>query len=75
MQADVFILGHDAAGLEPVRHVDVLCQIGRRRLQPDAQFLLFAIGGEGDAVHRADIDAGIALDAELAGERRSGRRN
>ena len=24
--------------------------------------------GESDAVHRADVDAGVALDAELAGE-------
>ncbi len=40
----------------------------RRRLQPRAQLGFLAVLREGDAVHRADIDAGVALDAELPGE-------
>ena len=35
----------------------------RRRGQPLAQVGFSAIGGEGDAVHRADIDTGVAFDA------------
>jgi hypothetical protein len=30
----------------------------------------FAVGGEVDAVHRTDVDAGIALDAQLVGKDR-----
>ena len=39
-------------------------------LQPRAQVGFLAVRGEGDAVHRADVDAGVALDAQLAGEDR-----
>src|SRR3712207_9070790 len=36
VQADVLVLGHHAASLQPVLHVDVLGQVLRRRLQPRA---------------------------------------
>jgi hypothetical protein len=35
-----------------------------------AQRALLAIGREGDAVHRADVDTGVAFDAQLRGENR-----
>ena len=71
VQADVLVLGHDAAGLD--RH--------RRRTAPASRFSAGAIsrvrrsasspfGGERDAVHRADVDACVALDAQLVGEHR-----
>ena len=36
----------------------------------DAQFGLGAVGGDRETVDRADVDAGIALDAQLGGEHR-----
>ena len=63
MQAKIFILRHDPAGLQGVRDIQILRQIIRRRHQPDPQLRLLAVIGEGDAIHRADIDAGVALDA------------
>ena len=33
-----------------------------------AQLGFLAVRGEGDAIHRADVDAGVAFDAELPGE-------
>ena len=65
VQADVLVLDHHAAGLQRAADVQVLRQVRRRRLQARAQVGLVAVGGEGDAVHRADVDAGVALDAQL----------
>ena len=70
VQAHVLVLGHDAAGLQLAGNVEVLREIDRRRLQARAQVGFLAVGGERDAVHRADVDAGIALDAQLVGEHR-----
>src|SRR5690349_8393662 len=71
VQADVLVLGHHPAGPQLAGDVDVLGQVGGRRLQPPAQVaLLLRVVGEGDAVHRADVDAGVALDAQLVGEHR-----
>ena len=55
--------------------VEVLGQVQRRRLQPGAQLGLVAVGGEGDAVHRADVDAGVAFDAQRRRRTPSGRRS
>ena len=41
-----------------------------RRVQALAQVRLFTVPGEGDAVHRADVDAGIAFDAQTRAEHR-----
>ena len=68
MQAHVLVLHHHAAGLQIVGDVEVLGEVRRRRLQARAQIGFLAVLREGDAVHRADVDAGVALDAELAGE-------
>ena len=65
MQTDVFILGHDAAGFQTVLDIQILREVVRRRVKPLAEVGFLAVGREGDAVHRADVDAGIAFDAEL----------
>ncbi len=70
VQADILVLCHDARRLESIRNVNILRQIERRRVQPLAQILLVAVRGERDAVHRADIDASVALDAQLGREHR-----
>src|SRR5438067_1912990 len=70
MQADVLVLDHDAAGLQVVGDIQILGQISGGRLQPRAKIGFLAVVGEGDAVHRADVDAGIALDAQRARKHR-----
>ena len=42
----------------------------RRRAKALAQPLLVTVVRDGQAVHRADVDTRIALDAELLGEHR-----
>src|SRR5207248_8604689 len=68
VQAHVFVLHHDAAGLQPVRHVERLVRMPRRRAEARAQVDLDAVLREGDAVDGADVDARIALDALAGGE-------
>src|SRR5580765_1666569 len=63
VQAHVFVLHHHAAGLELVRDVQRLVDVARRRAQARAQVGLNAVRREADAVGRADVDAGVALDA------------
>src|SRR5438552_1463003 len=70
VQADVLVLHHHAAGLERPRDVEVLRQVFCGRIQMVSQFFFICIAGERDAVHRADVDAGIALDAQPVGEHR-----
>ena len=53
-----------------VGHVEILGQVQRRRGQPGAQVLFRAVRRDGQAAGRADVHAGIALDAELLGEHR-----
>lgn len=68
MQADVLVLDHHAPGLEVAGDVKVLVRMRRGRLQALAQVAFLAVCREGDAVHRADVGAGIALDAERGRE-------
>ena len=68
MQANIFVLDHDPAGLELARHIQVLGQIQRWRFQVGAQQWLVLIGGEADAVHGADVHTGITLDAGRLGK-------
>src|SRR5688500_4921247 len=58
VQADVFVLDHQARGLERRAGIQRLRRIARRRLQARAQRGLVARLDEADAVHRADVDAG-----------------
>src|SRR5690348_79909 len=55
-----------SAAVRPTRRA--AGQVARGDLQPPAQLRLRAIGRDGEAVHGTDIEAGIALDAELRGE-------
>ena len=70
MQAHILVLRHDPPGAKPALHVDVLRGVESRGSQACAQLPLLAIARERDAVHGADVDAGVALDAQLRGEDR-----
>src|SRR6516165_4035327 len=70
MQTDVFIFDHDPAGLQRIADIEILLAIESGSHQAAAQVLFGAVLGEGDAVHRTDVDAGVALDAQRAGEHR-----
>src|SRR6267142_2757221 len=68
VQAHVLVLHHDTSSLEVVGDVEILGEVDGRRLQAGAKVGLLAVVRERDAVHRTDIDAGVALDAERRGE-------
>ena len=64
MHADVFILHHQPSGLRQGRgRVQVLRQIDGGRRQPRAQFLFGSVARDRQALHRTDIDAGVAFNA------------
>src|SRR5258708_38582256 len=66
MHTDVLVLDHDPARLRQRRRdIQRLRTIGRRRSQMAAQLSLRAIVGDGEAIDRTNVDAGIALDAQL----------
>src|SRR5216683_32770 len=68
MQADVFVLYHHPPGLEAVGDIKVLVEMRRGRLQPQPQVGFLAVLRKGNAIHRADIDAGVTFDAQRCGE-------
>ncbi len=68
VQAHVLVLHHHPAGLERARHVKILRAVVRGHAQPRPQLVLVAVPGEVDAVHRADVDAGVAFDAQAVGK-------
>src|SRR5690606_1176921 len=70
VQAHVLVLHHHALGLERLGDVEILVRVEGGRGEPGAQDILLGIRREGDAVHRADVHAGVALDALRAGEDR-----
>ena len=71
VQAHVLVLGHDAAGLQPVgRRRGPASGCAPARSGASRSSVSSPFGGEGDAVHRADVDAGVALDAQLRREHR-----
>src|SRR3989441_4727362 len=70
VQAHVLVLRHDSARLQGARDVQILGGVLRRRGEARAQVRLLAVLREADAVHRADVHAGVALDAQLVGEHR-----
>ena len=70
MQANVFILGHNAPGFESRADVNILREIGRGGAEPLANVYFDAIIGKRDAIHRTNIHAGITLDASLCSENR-----
>src|SRR5688572_7903212 len=68
VQAHVLVLRHDAQCLQRAGHVQILGEVRRRRDQARAQFFLGPVRHEADAVHRADVHARVALDAQLLAE-------
>src|SRR5260221_11311917 len=69
MQADVLVLGHDAAGLEAVRDIDVLGEIFGRRLEAGSKLLLWGIGPKMVSVFRGEVEVGVALAAQVRVEK------
>ena len=43
-------------------HIKVLRQIDGRRGQALTQVVFFSVSSDGEALHRTDVDAGVALD-------------
>ena len=63
METEVLVLDHDALALDRLGHENGLIEVVRRRHERPAQFGFGRVRHEGDAVDRADVDAGVALDA------------
>ena len=71
VHADVLVLHHHAARvLERFADIERLRDVLRWRLEPRSQIGLLAVWRHGQAIDRADIDASVALDAELGVEHR-----
>ena len=70
MQADVLVLDHDAAAEEVSGDVEILVEVGRRRLEPSAQIPFLSVLGESDAIGRADRLARLAFDTQRRIEHR-----
>src|SRR5580704_13011594 len=69
VHAQVLVLHHHAPGLRQAgRHVQELGEVLRRGLETRAQVGLGTVVSNGEAVDRADVDAGVALDAQLRAE-------
>lgn len=68
MQADILVLHHHAPGLEVAGHIEILVRMQRGCFQALTEIAFLAVVREGDAIHRTDVDAGIALDAERGRE-------
>ena len=63
MKTKVLIFNHHTGGFERVGNIEVLSlwvQAGRQKALAKVRF--FAIFRERNAVHRADIDAGVAFN-------------
>src|SRR5882724_778530 len=71
MYTDVLVLDHNPRRLRQRRRdIQRLRTIGGRRRQAAAQLSLRSVLRDGEAVDRTDVDAGIALDAQLRREYR-----
>ena len=68
MEANILVLHHHATRFHRRGHVQRLFEIGRRRHQSRSQIGFVTIDRERDAIHRTDIDACVAFDAELVRE-------
>ena len=53
---------------KPPGNEEILSQVLGRGHEAGAQIVLIAVRRDRQAVHRADVDTGVALDAELGGE-------
>ena len=69
VDAEVFVLEHEAAGLrQRSGGVERLVEIDGRRGEALAQIVFVAVARDGQAQQRTDVDAGVALDALGRGE-------
>src|SRR5579863_8513747 len=69
VHTEVLVLDHHARRLrQRCRHVERLSEVARGDLEAPAQFLLRTVAGDGETVDRTDVEAGVALDAELGAE-------
>ena len=68
VKTDVFIFNHDTAGFEMSRHIEILLEICCGGHERWSHRTFFGIVGKANAVHRAYIHTGIALDAKLVRE-------
>src|SRR4029450_9098562 len=63
MQADVLVLHHHSTRGQRSGDIEILLQVRGRGLKAGPQVRLLALGGEGDAIHPADIDARRTVEA------------
>src|SRR6202049_3437733 len=71
MHTDVLVLDHDPRRLRQRRRdIQRLREVGGRRRQAAAPLRPRAVLRDGEAIDRTNVDAGIALDAELRREYR-----
>jgi len=64
VDANIFVLHHDAAGLfQRRRSINGLIVVDGRCRKAFAQILFLAVAGDGEALHRTHIDAGVAFDS------------
>ena len=69
VQAHVLVLHHHALGLrQRTGDINVLRHVQRRRHETGAKIVFRAVLCDGQAIGGADINAGVALDAEIVGE-------
>src|SRR5689334_1788222 len=69
MNAYILVFCHDSSGLREIfRYVQGLSEVNGRRREPRAQILFLAIPRDGEALDRANVNAGIALDTAFGGK-------
>ena len=68
VKTDIFVFNHDSARFEMSRHIKILLEICCGSHEGGAHRIFLGIVDEANAVHRAYIHTGIALDAKLVRE-------
>src|SRR5690349_8610023 len=68
VQAYIFIFHNHAPGLELAGHIQILRRIQRLRRKVKAQIRFLTVARERDAVHRTNVHARIAFDADVLRE-------
>src|SRR4051794_33121486 len=65
MQAHILVFHHDPRRLELAGHIKILRNVQRFGRQSQPKICFVAVPRKRDAIRRSDIDARIALDAEV----------
>jgi hypothetical protein len=68
MQAEILVLGHHATGLDRLQDIDRLRKIERGHYQRSPQLDVRRVEDKRNAIDRAHVDAGVALDAQRRGK-------